>query len=88
MPAKPANPAKTKPTPGSDYRICQACEHLREYGGLDLRGWHCAAFPAGERDIPALILLGDHDHRDEYPGDHGIRFSLRDGFDDPYGDAD
>jgi len=34
----------------------------------------CEAFPKG---IPADIRYGEHDHRDSYPGDSGIRFKKR-----------
>lgn len=47
---------------------CDACANL------DRRHpeWvSCKAFPRG---IPTAILDGRHDHREPYPGDHGIRF--------------
>ena len=34
---------------------------------------HCSAYPAG---IPVAILKNQHDHREPYPGDNGIRFEL------------
>lgn len=43
---------------------CITCEHYRLTGG-------CAAFPDG---IPQDILTGEHDHREPYPGDNGLRF--------------
>jgi hypothetical protein len=45
---------------------CSHCKHLRE-----AQGWTCDAFPQG---IPAIILTNRFDHRQPYPGDHGIQF--------------
>jgi hypothetical protein len=44
--------------------LCLACVHLRP-------GLTCGAFP--DR-IPVAILDGRVDHRQPYPGDHGIQF--------------
>jgi hypothetical protein len=46
------------------YYQCEFCKHLGE-------DWTCAAFP---QEIPAAILHGEHDHRQPFPGDQGIRF--------------
>jgi len=43
---------------------CQVCSHYR---GLQ----KCDAFP---EQIPDKILTGEHDHREPYKGDDGIRF--------------
>lgn len=49
--------------------ICEACDRLvAEFGN-----YHCAAFPDG---IPDAIYLEGFDHREPFPGDHGIRFDL------------
>lgn len=50
---------------------CFDCKHFDR----DKKGMVCAAFPAG---IPNPILLADHDHREPFEGDGGIRFEPRD----------
>ena len=49
------------------------CKHF--YGLNDERtGYKCKAF----KEIPEEILFNKFDHRQEYEGDGGIRFKLRD----------
>jgi hypothetical protein len=47
---------------------CQSCKHFRRDIDTDTI---CAAFPDG---IPIEIIAARHDHREPYPGDHGIRY--------------
>jgi len=54
---------------------CADCRHWRG-------GTKCAAFP--ER-IPGTILRNEHDHREPYEGDNGIRFEPVEGRSDEGG---
>ncbi len=47
---------------------CPRCVHWRNDAT-------CAAFRLG---IPLAIPQNQHDHREPYPGDHGIQFEPRD----------
>jgi hypothetical protein len=47
--------------------LCGGCTRLVG----DLMDPKCQAFPGG---VPRPILLSEVDHRQRYPGDHGIRF--------------
>lgn len=51
--------------------ICTGCKH---YNDGDTVGILCGAFPQG---IPDAILLHGEDHRQPFPGDHGIQFEPR-----------
>lgn len=62
--------------------LCLACKHFGGFKKKRLEGVAydvevavCAAFPDG---IPIEILQGG-DHREPWPGDHDIRFELKDG---------
>lgn len=48
---------------------CFECKHLDPNAPKGVM--RCDAFPGG---IPNAILLAEHDHKDPFPGDHGILF--------------
>jgi hypothetical protein len=47
-----------------ESKQCFMCENYRY-------GKKCNAFPRG---IPSIVFSGEHDHREPYKGDNGIRF--------------
>lgn len=49
---------------------CAWCKHY--YRDRTKPGTHCSAFP--DTPIPNDIIQGRHDHREAYPGDHGVRW--------------
>lgn len=61
---------------------CSDCRHF--HADKTPYQYTCAAFPDG---IPDEIIYGDHDHREPFKGDHGIRFEAvgEDGDDLPEG---
>ncbi len=64
--------------PGIVLTQCSYCRHVT----VDDR--HRASCPAFGGEIPEAILMNEVDHRDPYPGDHGIRFEPREGLDDEF----
>jgi hypothetical protein len=55
--------------------ICISCRHL----DTTTEARRCTAFPDG---IPKPIYIGGFDHRNPYPGDHGIRHETLEGMED------
>lgn len=55
-----------------DSPVCLRCKHYRPDNNI----MKCAAFPRG---IPFPILSSENDHREPFPGDHGIQFEPKEG---------
>jgi len=63
----------TEPRLPSHSVSCGGCKHLDLHTAFD-EPYKCAAFPDG---IPDEIWLGENDHRNPYPGDHGLQYERR-----------
>lgn len=55
--------AEKRRTYGKSFGQCNFCRNYAQW-------FKCRAF----KQIPSVILVGEHDHRQPYPGDNGIRF--------------
>jgi hypothetical protein len=56
---------------------CLDCKHFHGGSGQGEGDLTCDAYPDAANGIPEPILLNDHDHREAYRGDHGIRFKAK-----------
>jgi hypothetical protein len=55
---------------------CLFCVHLQPNKKVEYPATYaCDAFPDG---LPRVILRNRFDHRQSYPGDHGIRWEAKD----------
>ena len=65
-----------------DYQVnVSQCNYCIHFNKEDLSKVSCEAY---KKQIPAKILLNEHDHRKPYKGDNGIRFELIQGMKKQY----
>ncbi len=57
--------------------VCFKCRHYQGYQEQS-RWYRCAAYPDG---IPKDIILARNSHLEPYPGDNGIQFEPKPGYD-------